>query len=525
MSAPFQTYIPSGPVMARFHASNARVRGVMGPVGSGKTGGALMEILYRATRQAPHPRDAVRRTKFAIVRDTYRQLEKTTIPSWHRWVGKGLGEWTGGSGGVPATHTIEFALPDHTTVHTIVEFIGLGDNAVDKVMPGWEGTGAYLNEADKLAKDVMTFIRGRLGRYPAVDAAAGFAGATWRGLWCDFNAPDTDHWLYETFVENPAPGFEFFQQPGGMLKTAGGYVLNPRAENLRNLVQGYYEEQITGQPTWYIRRMVLNQWGASRDGQPVYEEYNDDLHCAAAELLPVPGLQLVIGVDAGLTAAAIIMQRMPNGQWRILDELCAPPGGMGAKKFGEELLRLLQDRYPAWAAWLAARRSQRAWNLIGEEPMVVGFGDPAGSARASTDEQSWMDVMRAVTGIPFRDAPTNKPTLRREAVRGPLTRLIDGQPGLLLSPRCRKVRKGFNSGYRLRRVQLVGVDRFDDQPEKNEYSHPHDALQYGMVGGGEHLAVLGRAQTAASARRQTRAIDDDNAGEWQADGRQDYAHG
>lgn len=451
MSNPFTTYLPPGPVAARFGASNAFVRAIMGPVGSGKTGACLMDMLYRAMRQAPHPRDQVRRTKFAVIRETYRQLEKTTIKSWHRWVPQSLGHWVGGSGGQPATHTVAFALPDGTTVEMIVEFIGLGENSSEMVMPGWEGTGAYLNEVDKLTEETLTYVIGRVGRYPAVDAAASFAGATWRGVWADFNASDTEHWLYRVFVEAPTPGWEFFQQPGAMHELAGGgrYELNPAAENLRNLVPGYYDQQIVGQPKWYIRRMILNRWGATRDGQPVYEDWNDDLHAAAVPLEPVRDLPLVIGADAGLTPAAVILQRMPSGQWRVLDELVAPATGMGARKFGDLLNKLLTERYGPWSARL------------------------------------------------------------------PLTRLIDGQPGVLVSPRCRVLRKGFNSGYRLRRIQIAGADRFGTEPDKNEFSHVHDGLQYGILGGGGHLEVLGRKQASADARRQTRAIDDDAPdGEW-----------
>lgn len=522
MSMPFSAYVPPGPVGARFLASDAFTRGLMGPVGSGKTGLCLMEMLYRAMRQAPHPADGFRRTKFGVVRDTYRQLEKTTIPSWHRWVPQSLGHWVGGSGGQPARHTVRFALGDGTTVEIAVEFIGLGENAAADVMPGWEGTGVYLNEADKLSKDTLTYVRGRVGRYPAVDVAAGFAGATWRGVWMDFNAPDTEHWLYSVLVEDPGPGTEFFPQPGGMLLEGGRYVVNPAAENLRNLVPGYYHQQIEDQPAWYIRRMVLNRWGASRDGQPVYEEFNDELHTAPQDLQPVRGLPIAIGADAGLTPAAIIGQRMPDGQVRILDELVAV--GMGARRFGELLNQLLAERYAAWAP---DRRREAPWMGSGEPPMVTAWGDPSANKRSETDELAWLQVMQATTGIPFRQAPTNNLTPRIEAVRLPLTRLIDGRPAFLLSPRCKVLRKGFNSGYRLGKVQVGGSERFTDEPVKNEFSHPHDALQYLMLGMGGHLEVLGRQRAAADARRQTRAIDEDAPrGEWQGGagyGRQAYA--
>jgi hypothetical protein len=55
------------------------------------------------------------------------------------------------------------------------------------------------------------------------------------------------------------------------------------------------------------------------------------LHVAPAEIAPVPGLPLAIGMDAGLDPAAIIGQKLGNGHWLILDELVSEHGtGAGA---------------------------------------------------------------------------------------------------------------------------------------------------------------------------------------------------
>jgi hypothetical protein len=48
------------------------------------------------------------------------------------------------------------------------------------------------------------------------------------------------------------------------------------------------------------------------------------------------------------------------------------------------------------------------------------------------------------------------------------------------SPKCERVRKGFLGKYHYKRVQ-VGFERFKETPEKDEYSHPHDALQYAAL--------------------------------------------
>lgn len=504
----FTSYKASGPTVARFHMSDALIRAIMGPVGSGKTGGELMERLYIGMKQAPDPRDGVRRTKHAIVRDTYRNLEKTTIPSWHAWVPPSMGHWVGGSGGVPATHTLEFRLPDQTTVHTILEFVGLGENKIETVLPGWEGTTAYLNEVDKLSLDVVTYLRGRVGRYPKVEAAIGFKGATRPGIDMDFNAPDTDHWLYDMLVENPmtlehakAMGLdlggrapvEFFVQPPAMIKTPDGrYEVNPKAENLSNLPEGYYQRQILGQPDWYIRRMILNQWGASRDGEPVYPEYSDEKHLADFDLQPVPGVPLLLGADAGLQGAIVICQRLSSGQWLILDEVLAPEEGMGALKFAPYLNRMLADRYADWT------KERRRYNvdIDRDRPQrhrdlaIKGWGDPSGTSRSRIDDnQNWLQVMTEQTHVPFRPAPTNNLTPRLEVVRHALM----SHASLLISKRCKVLRHGFNSGYRVKRVEKGNTQIFHDEPEKNRYSHVHDALQYVMLGAGEYLHVLGRA--------------------------------
>ena len=51
-----------------------------------------------------------------------------------------------------------------------------------------------------------------------------------------------------------------------------------------------------------------------------------------------------------------------------------------------------------------------------------------------------------------------------------LNRLIDGQPGLIVDPRCVTIHKGFVSGYRYRRIQITGTDKYDVVPDKNRFA-------------------------------------------------------
>lgn len=463
---------PPGPVAAAFMASNAPVRLIMGPVGGGKTSTALVDHALRAVRvQKPSTIDGIRKYKFAVVRDTYRNLMASTIPTWLSWFPREMGSFSGDG---PIVHRLPIVgLNDGTSAEIIAEFIGLGEHRVETVMRGWEGTAAFLDEADTLIADVLTYVSSRVGRYPAMREG----GPTWSGVTLAMNAPDTENWTYVDFVEAPKEGYAFFRQPSGF---------SPQAENLANLPPDYYRRLAIGKEEWWIRRFVRNEFGYSRDGRPVYPEFNDALHVAAEPLRP-DDAPLRLGLDAGLSPAAVITQRRPNGQWRVTDEIVTEQG-TGPTRFADGLTRMLAERYKGLK--------------------VTAHADPSAAYGADTKagERTWIETVAHVTGFKVAPAPTNGLIPRLEAVRVSLTRLIDGHvPGFLLSPSCRALRKGFNATYRYRRVNVPGAASYGEAPDKNDASHPHDALQYAMLAGGEYQEITGRKRDRERARAETAA--------------------
>jgi len=488
MSGPVTLQLkPAGPVAAKFMASKGETRMIMGPIGSGKTSACLFDMINKGLLQPRSPIDGRRYAKFAVIRDTYRNLAKTTIKSWLTWFPKTMGKWAGGGNGEPASHEILFDLGgDIGEFHLTVEFIALGEHSVESVMRGWEGTGAYLNEADTLDPDVLDWVSGRCGRYPS----KAHGGCRWSGVWADCNAPSYDNWVYDRFVKNRATSLEFYQQPGAMIKIGDGqYQVNPAAENLGNLPSDYYAKQIKGKQDWYIRRMILNLFGYSRKGKPVYENFNDQLHVAEHDLPFIPELPLIIGMDAGNTPAAIFLQQLADGQWRCLDELI--PGHITATPFGRELNQKIHKDFPG------AR-------------LFAPWCDPSADFGGSEDDLAWKQIVEKETGLRIRPAPTNNIQPRLDAVGNQLNELIEGRkPRFFLSPKCIILRRGFNDGYRYKKLQGGSVT-YDDKPEKNEYSHPHDALQYGVLGGGEYAAVMGRRQQQVMGHRPMMASTDFN---------------
>jgi hypothetical protein len=127
---------------------------------------------------------------------------------------------------------------------------------------------------------------------------------------------------------------------------------------------------------------------------------------------------------------------------------------------------------------------------------LVVYGDPAGCGRDQQGETA--NAIFRKQGITVIPAPTNFLEPRREAVLQPLLRLIKGKPGFLLDKNCKILRKGFNGQYKYRKMHVSGDAKYAQEPDKNMYSHPHDALQYLLCGGGEY--------------KELRTVKNDNAG-------------
>ena len=469
-----KVYTPAGPTIEAFHASDAFVRMLRGPIGSSKSTTCVVEIIRRAQAQGPGP-DGKRRTRWVAVRNTYGELRTTTVKTWHMWMPETLGRF---SWEPPPTHRV-------VTGDLDLEILFLAlDRAEDvRRLYSLELTGAWLNEARELPKAVLDTLTGRVGRFPPMSEG----GATWAGVIGDGMPPDGDHWWFRLAEEDQPEGFDFFAQPAGD---------GPDAENIENLPPDYYVKASAGKDEDWKRVYIRGEYGFAFDGKPVYPEYRDRVHCADEAFPPIEGLPILIGVDFGLSPAAVFAQRTATGQWRWICELIGDD--MGAVRFAEHINALVSE-------WLADFNFE-------------GWGDPAGNARAETDERTALAILTKETDIEFRPAPSNSFVLRREAVAQGLNRMIDGEPGLLISPACKVARKGMAGGYHFKRVAVAGgEDRFRDVPDKNFYSHVCDAAQYVMLGAGEGRALVGKERRRRdAANRPTRANSRYDPRNWRA---------
>jgi len=436
----------------QFHASDAFVRLLIGPIGSGKSVACVMEILARAQAQEPNL-ERVRKTRFAIIRNSYRELQDTTIQTFFDWIPRDMGEYRV----TDMLYTIEKQLPDGTTMHCEVMFRALDRPDDVKKLLSLELTGAFINESRHIPRPIFDMLMGRVGRYPSKREG----GPSWYGIWMDTNPPDVDHWIYNMFEEQKPDTWEVFHQPSGE---------SADAENVENLPEGYYQNMQPGKDQEWINVYVHGRYGFVQDGKPVYPQYHDDIHFSTKPL-PVVSDTLYVGLDFGLTPAAVILQRTVSGQWQAIDELVTED--MAALQFGPELQRILNTgiyRGCTFEIW----------------------GDPAGTEGAQTDKRTPFDILQAM-GIDAQpvDDRSNDVEIRRNAVVSNLiTYTMAGEPAFIVGPKCTMLRKGLAGGFKFRRVNVGGGEKFVDKPDKNKYSHVCEACEYGLMGAGEGHTLL-----------------------------------
>ena len=472
--ARFRQFKPPGPVAASFMSDKTHfVRSLRGPVGGGKTVTCIFDHLRNAS-EMPVCNDGEIHFRLAVVGVTYGQLERNLYRTWQDWLPYDGGDWTSanfvGGGGRSGTHRIEWdIIRDGRRVKVNFEaiFAAIGELAVEQFMRGFEPTAFWLFEMDLLPKAVLDTAITRLGRYPKrVDIKGDVPYRSY--LVGDLNAPDIDSWYYETFEADLPEGFKQYSQPGGM---------SPKAENLHNLPRGYYDRQVASLKNKHlVKRFVHNEYAPSLDGEPVYaEDYSDDVHFSKQPLEILPNVPIEIGLDAGVQRpAAVIGQMSSKGQFRVLAE-CVP-GRMNARRFCERVKLLLEEIAPG-------------------RTIESGFVDPTAFNGADKEggDLAWAETCMIELGCPIQPAPSNELDLRIGAVKEELSYSIEANvPALVIDPRCRMVRKGFASHYRFRKERVGTTERTSDQPEKNDYSHPHDALQYWVLGKkGRYGAIAG----------------------------------
>lgn len=425
----------------KFHDSKKFVRGLMGPIGSGKSVACCWELFKLGQQQEPDSQGR-RRTRWVVIRNTYRELIDTTMRTWFDWFPESSGVFLKSESKFIMTTNMD----DGTTLEFEILFRALDKPKDVQKLLSLEITGAWVNEAREIPKQVIDMVQGRAGRFPAKKDG----GPTWHGIIMDTNPPDDDHWWYKAFEDDLPENWELFRQPS---------ALSENAENLENLVHDYYSNMVQGKDPEWTKVYVEGNYGFISDSRPVYSMYNDEIHydknIKHLERLPVH-----IGIDFGLTPAVVFVQKLPQGRFIFIDEI----------------VTTYADAYMLGA--LVKERCRVKKYKISLE----SFADPAGNQRSQADSKTPFETL-ASQKVYVEPTYTNDPDIRIGAVTKGLTTIaMDGKPRITIGPLCTVLRKGFRGGYSYKRVQVSNSDIYKDTPEKNRFSHIHDGAQYAMVG-------------------------------------------
>ena len=459
------------------HKSSADTRMVMGPVGSGKSTMMINELLMLAVMQAPDKWNQ-RTTKWLIVRETYPQLRNTVFESFKMWL-RPNGTTVRYTESAPMRIRWTDRLADGTQMNAEFIFLAVKDPSDYENVKSFEITGAFINEAGAMDRDLIAVVNSRIGRFPPpVDAVDPDNPITQTALLIDSNPPDESSWMADTF-KNVPENWAAWKQPAAILPdptSDSGWKLNPEGENFRYLGVGpdkYYLSKVASMTREQIRVLFEGKFGVTSHGKAVYRrQFSDDLHVSNSKLVAVKGQKLYFGWDWGRGGEAFtIAQKTPTGCMRVLHSIIAE--NIGLHDFAKNMVKPYLDKHYPQSEW--------------PSEMIISVGDPSGisSHGLSKDNMTYFDVLNSSKDGIFKNWFTTRPAksnhieLRLNAVRYFMSgTTTSGSPAFQLNRSCGEMRRGFNAGYAYKRMQTSGDARYKDAPDKNSFSHSQDSLQY-----------------------------------------------
>lgn len=473
----------ASPTASQFHTSKAGIKLMVGPVGSGSSSACLFDCMMRCVAQTPDP-EGVRRRTVLVCRNSYPKLRTTVKRTMEHWIPDTTGfELTGQA---PIMGKVERPLGDGTTM--CLEFILMAFDEPDKIeddLRSFEFSDLWINEAKENHPWILKYGQQRLGRAPAKIAHPDdtpqnpmppiFNGCDNPTIILDTNMYDSDGWLYKFFHEDHANSerIKKFEQPPALIECSsddpdGRYFEakdifikeNPEAENIKWLPGGYeYYWNIVETAPETVWTDVLNRVGSVQSGLPVFNSYyyNDRLHWKPTPMAPDPNYPLIIGVDWGTRFAAFVFCQFIDSCLHVFEELVTQDKAL-ISQMDDDVIPLLNTVFP---------------NI--RDRVIVA--DPAGKIRDPLEGIPIKTQLEMRWGIKVREPNSNSPTVRIDAQK----ELLRREGGFQMHHKIATIRKGFQGKYQLKRqakADSVGNVTFSNQPDKNFYSHPMDALCY-----------------------------------------------
>lgn len=425
------------PTLTAFAHSRALWRLCLGPVGSGKTSGVYLTLLYQALEQPVF--NGVRKSRCMVIRNTRAQLKDSVIKSMlamtpHDGVNVIYKE-------AELSLTVRLVGADGIPAEIHFMFRSLEDEKDTQRLLSVELTWAWVSEFSEVDLKIAKAAVSRCGRYPSV----AMGGCTHFGLVAESNWPvKGSDWYNWIEVDRPKT-VEVFKQPS---------ALSAEAENVENLPNGYYENLIEGADPRWLQSYVLCEYPDSLSGTTVHKLFDRATHTGTG-LKPIQiGVNspaLVIGMDCGRNPAAVFGQIQASGRLNVLHELYASNCAMDTFLI-RHLMPLMVQRFGGLKAVIVL--------------------DPAGFAQGQATDLTPAKVLQS-KGFTVIPASTNNIQPRLDAVDN----LLSAHQGILIDAEfCPNLINGLARDY-IYRTKKDG--RQEEVPTKDHpVSDLQDSLQY-----------------------------------------------
>lgn len=271
--------------------------------------------------------------RVAVIRDTWTNLERTTLVSFEDNAAKGLPiQWINGKRECKVGQSLYFY------------FFGMDNRADCDKLQGFQCGVLWLEEVAPAAELAVGI--------PSETLAIGITSVRQPGVpkrvLVTFNPPDEDHWILAVEKTLEEAGKE------DILVQKFVIPAGEKSEHFRNMSQLAAQhgdtrralefQEAAGEFDAYrsrnrlaleaigrydlIDRLVLGKVGGVALGESIVPMFSADQHVSALPLVAVPNIEIIRCWDGGLTPSTVWLQVLPNGGINILGSVTSVNTGM-----------------------------------------------------------------------------------------------------------------------------------------------------------------------------------------------------
>lgn len=442
-------YMNPSPTQHEFIQSQAFENCLVGPRGEGKTDAGQMAVHVHADRQAK----CYRPMQWAIVRDTWKNLERTTLQSY---LNPSPGSFAASIRSRIRSHDGGkiLELPGWWKIY----LFGVDTTSDLNAVLSLQLAGAWVEEAAPAAEMKETeMIGGGLAEttYKLLATSLRQHVSTNCRMQITMNYPDEEHWSWKLFYEHGDDERRLFRMPRGENK----HVTDQYRKNMERALFGRDD---------LLSRLVYGKPARVQIGEKVTPEYDEDIHRSRVDLDPLPSLVGFRFWDGGRNPACLFHQITPMGQLICVDSRRGE--NVGLRQFIRDQVKpLIAARYP--------------WEIV---PSWRDLGDPSMLYPESLDTDLTAakiigEELFSTPNEPARfEGGVSDPFARRESLKQLLmNRLEDHLPMYRISKHEGILHRALAGGWHYHKDQAGRVLR--DSPVKDIHSHPGDALAHSVA--------------------------------------------